>query len=346
MSNQNIAQISPLDTLFFRSGKPFTKGEDSWIDNTSVIPNPSVFWGAMFTSLYANDIARQNDITDKITELSLKGIFIFNKNTDLLLVPAPLDLFLKKDEKFYYAEEYEDVNKNIIANNSTNILVQPNEEKELITAENYYINFADLFQSYTDRHSYRTKIYSFDDFAFFDPKVGNTRLNETHAAENSMLYKTQLLQFDENWCYIVKYESKQPLDNVVLKLGGEGKTAKVEDLQNFKMPENKENQETEYFKVYFQNPVIWKSGDGLEEMQSLPNCELLTACIGKPLHIGGWDYKERKPKTMRKAVPAGSVYLLKGDMTKAGNEIERIIKVQNLNTSGFGIYHLIPFKTN
>jgi len=46
---------------------------------------------------------------------------------------------------------------------------------------------------------------------------------------------------------------------------------------------------------------------------------LLTASIGKPLNIGGFDMKERKPKPMYKAVPAGSVYyfeITEGDIQK------------------------------
>jgi CRISPR-associated protein Cmr3 len=33
-------KIQPLDTLFFRDGKPFEKGENTWADGM-MLPNPT-----------------------------------------------------------------------------------------------------------------------------------------------------------------------------------------------------------------------------------------------------------------------------------------------------------------
>ncbi len=38
--------------------------------------------------------------------------------------------------------------------------------------------------------------------------------------------------------------------------------------------------------------------------------KLLTAVVGKPIHQAGWDLVHRRPRAVRKAVPAGSVYYL------------------------------------
>ncbi len=44
----------------------------------------------------------------------------------------------------------------------------------------------------------------------------------------------------------------------------------------------------------------------------LPNLpgNLVSACLGKPLMIGGWDFKKCRPIAMRQAIPAGSVWFM------------------------------------
>jgi len=44
-----ILRINPFDTFFFRDGKPFTMGDDSWADGIFP-PSPSVIYGALRTA--------------------------------------------------------------------------------------------------------------------------------------------------------------------------------------------------------------------------------------------------------------------------------------------------------
>ena len=48
-----IIQIDPLDTLFFRNGKPFTMGEETWADAVFP-PYPSVVYGALRSAYFSN----------------------------------------------------------------------------------------------------------------------------------------------------------------------------------------------------------------------------------------------------------------------------------------------------
>jgi CRISPR-associated protein Cmr3 len=50
-----IIELNPLDTLFFRDGKPFAMGEETWADGIFP-PPPSVIYGALRTAWFANNI--------------------------------------------------------------------------------------------------------------------------------------------------------------------------------------------------------------------------------------------------------------------------------------------------
>ena len=100
-----VIKIRPLDTLFFRTGKPFTMGEDTWAESLFP-PYPSTLYGAIRSFLifqreglkafingkYKDDIGTP----DKKGFLKIKGPLL-SKNSELFF-PAPLDL-AKLEEK-------------------------------------------------------------------------------------------------------------------------------------------------------------------------------------------------------------------------------------------------------
>lgn len=80
------------------------------------------------------------------------------------------------------------------------------------------------------------------------------------------------------------------------------------------MPEITNNR----FVLYLSTHAIFKEGwlpewigeNGLERKihGTSIKVKLLTAAIGKPVYIGGFDIAKGEPKPMYKAVPGGSVY--------------------------------------
>jgi len=51
---------------------------------------------------------------------------------------------------------------------------------------------------------------------------------------------------------------------------------------------------------------------------------MIAACIGKPVGIGGYDFVKNRPKTMKKAVPAGSVYYFELQESSIDDLFERV----------------------
>lgn len=55
---------------------------------------------------------------------------------------------------------------------------------------------------------------------------------------------------------------------------------------------------------------------GEKNWQGLPG-ELVSACLGKPVVIGGWDSRCKQPIPLRQCIPAGSVFFMQGDDSAA-----------------------------
>lgn len=306
--------IKPTDTLFFRSGKPFDAGADSWSDS-SFLPNPSVIWGAMFSALLLDGKVT----VENKKSLEIKNIYLYNEKQTTVLIPAPLDIFVDDDDN-YYTAKHKDAD--FLSNYPLTITSVANTDKEVKPLEKCFIEINSLYEHYTHGYDKNLILYSFEDVFAADYKVGIKINKNTKTADEGHLYRVDLTQFRADWSFLVEYEcDKQFCDSGILKLGGEGKTASYQTLGDepigLKSAETtkKRMRETlktsEYFKVFFKTPVYFE--DGWRPKQS----GLLCANVGKYISIGGWDMEKGVAKAMRRYAPAGSVYVFE---KRAGEE--------------------------
>ncbi|MCP4112966.1 MAG: hypothetical protein GY749_46805, partial [Desulfobacteraceae bacterium] len=92
-------KIDPADTLFFRDGKPFTGGEETWAD-AIFPPYPPVIYGALrskFFSVHITDLIKADEPNDPTSILKIKCIVL--QSGKRLLFPMPLDCVKKKGDK-------------------------------------------------------------------------------------------------------------------------------------------------------------------------------------------------------------------------------------------------------
>ena len=101
-------KIKPLDTLFFRDGRPFTMGSETWA-NLIFPPYPSTLYGAIRSWLifergniqdfkngkFKDEIGTPNEKG----KLSLKGPFIAIENK--FYFPIPIDMLDMGENKLY-----------------------------------------------------------------------------------------------------------------------------------------------------------------------------------------------------------------------------------------------------
>lgn len=259
-------EITALDTLFFRDGKPFSMGEDSFA--TGIFPPPpSAFYGALraaYFSDFPEEFRYANTQNDRSQYLVIKQIAYFNRkeksiNTisnveikkeheEFLMLPAPADLVAKNDDNnlFLIHQLMKSNNTNAISPKINPYLNQiVNSSKGFIArnALNSYLRGKNDF--YANHNNITTSEY----------KVGNALNKGTRTTQEGMLYRVQMQRMqnqfksyrlvgydhftkkqsaeivstNERYSFIIEYEMPHISDwkPKFLRLGGEGKAVSV-----------------------------------------------------------------------------------------------------------------------
>lgn len=361
-------KIRPLDTLFFRTGKPFSGGEVSWTES-SLLPNPSVFWGAIYSMLMTHSIVdcekvkSQNPVERKkeLEKLKLGRVFLYdgNKGMDRLYLPAPLDTYYEKDDenKTGVFKLIKDANSHLSSSNYQgipNYKLVAHKDTAIEGSKEAFIDSTSFFNNiylYLKRGNLTIKSHS--KLIEKSHKVGIQRNNQKHTAEEGMLYRINSSQFKEDIYFVVElevedHENKFPSKGL-LKLGGEGRGASYEFFTKEKKIHkiktklfNSFSEAFNYLRLYLYSPTFFDSGTGIDELKEA-GFEVLSACLGKAQTIGGFDLLKNKPKAMQKAVPAGSIYFLRTTSKLPYQEIEsKLNQVLKPCDKGFGLFEILP----
>lgn len=313
-----IIEINAIDTLFFRDSKPFSMGEETWADGLFP-PYPSVIYGALRSVYFANhieELEKANETNDSTENLQIKSIN-FKVGNDIYF-PLPLDCVRDKNGGERDKNKVFPLHIDKLPQNSfTNIPC-----KSVLTAGNFKVeNISDgivrksALENYLKLTVDNFSIFEFSDYVIPEPKIGIACSSETHSSEEGKLYRVDMKRLESEkggkLSVIVDFEGLDLPESGMMKLGGEGKAVsyrKYSDNIEIAYPEFKDD--TKCFKLVLTTPAIFKNGWFPERVNKDKELKLklLTAAIGKPINIGGFDMKRRMPKPMFKAVPAGSVY--------------------------------------
>jgi len=353
-----IIEIEALDTLFFRDGKPFSMGEEVWADGVFP-PSPSVIYGALRSAYFANnsnELDRANESDDPTSNLEITSIYYRFKNANYL--PLPLDLVQIKSRSKGKKESEQTYKLISLAcsqdkgfYSSLDMPAILRYDKEVEAIEDGIIEWSD-FGAYITGHTKDLECKKFGDLIKREPKIGIGRENSTHSADEGKIYRVGMQRLN-GLTIVVEFEGLEIDKEGFLKFGGEGKAIFYKQLDEVCMGNPKIT--GNIFKLYLSTPAIFKNGwipgwlkedtskDGIKSFGGIykgVTLKLLTAAIGKYTSIGGFDMKAGKPKPMRKAVPAGSVYYFEFEDCDG----EKIIEIFNKKSisdfnrkEGFGI---------
>jgi len=201
--------------------------------------------------------------------------------------------------------------------------------------------------------------FSLSDNLIKESKLG-IEIGKDGMTEESMLYQIEMIRpKDKNedsndWELAVEVAGVEPDEKpTYVKLGGEGKVVQIEEMKkeldlDLEIDESKS---TKFFKLYFATPAIFEGGwlpkwidkDTLSGSFSFRiqkgqkiKVKLVAATLDRPISIGGFghyvesekdasgmtitSYKRSRPREMRYAIPAGSVYyfeIVEGCLKKA-----------------------------
>lgn len=360
-------RIDALDTLFFRDGKPFTGGEDVWA-NMQFPPLPSVLYGALRSKYFAehpSDLKyaeKADDPSTKATDPSakLKITAIALQTEDSLLFPAPLDYAKIKGKKNDHGKSQllKDWIPSVISNCSMNDVLSNEPDIIVKPIEHGYLD-NNALSAYLQGKEDEIRYTVLSQYMETEPKIGIKRQNTTHATQEGMLYRVEMKRLEgrmggthKHLSLFVECNGILLPESGILRIGGEGKAATYMPSKAEFPP--KPMLTGKRFKLYFASPAIFTHGwrpNWLKQIEgdnkimfqgTYGNLELrlVTAIIGKPIFVGGFNMKPPSPKPMRKAVPAGSIYvfeLIKGTIQEAVDAFHGSTISEYDSQQGFGL---------
>lgn len=320
--------IKPLDTLFFRDGKPFARGEETWADSTFP-PSPSVIYGALRTAL-ATISGKEipfKEISSRLglETLSISNIYFRINERNYFMLPQDLVEYKTRKAQRTGSKCFHDVSlldisemNSIVSDNKSFIKYQlhPKENKIAENLENGLLYTNDLM-SYLNGKIRDFNAYKLNDFIVEEPKVGIGRDNHTRTAEEGLLYRVDMKRLSgvELRITIRTNYNDSDIGGLLVNLGGEKKVVQInivdkETVVNIPRPTLNRGG----FKIYLSTPSIFIKKGWQPDLERFGiRANLVTACVGKPLNIGGFDLVKNCPKPMVKAVPPGSVYYYETD---------------------------------
>jgi CRISPR-associated protein Cmr3 len=147
-----------------------------------------------------------------------------------------------------------------------------------------------------------------------EPRVG-IGLSPDKTAREGMFYQMEALRLAPGVCLLVRVEGEYPLQAPVhMRLGGQGRTARIEDAPVPHLPQAPGSFPSGRIKAVLTSPAVWPDGWKPPRQDGL---RLVAAATGRPAQVGGWDLQAQRPRPLRRAAPAGSVYFFEGSEAAA-----------------------------
>lgn len=324
--------MDPLDSFFFRSSVPFEdKGETIAVES-SFPPLPSVYCGA-FRNLYKIESNQKGRI-----EVGYNGIVLDQE----CLFPMPLDLSYSTEEEGKISLQKMDIDKRPISNYPLPFCCYQKKGKGKDKIARRVFMTGQQMAKYLNEGKAQLKGIDLNQgYLTYMPKIGISIDPQSKQAEDERFYQITEVRPAMNaniklaaeikikTCdqeTIQSYEKcfKNTEELHTMKLGGEGKIAKVRSVDKLALPLS-QKADTNCFKLYLGTPAIFAKGwlpGWVDEdndyigtyafRERKVKVKLLCAQVGRTVPCGGFGYdkesNKKQPRELHFAVPAGSVY--------------------------------------
>lgn len=346
---RQLLKITPMSELFFRDGITMKQGTSNWLISKA-IPNLSVFYGALISlqlrkgelgdilELIKKSVQEKNkkeiqDIIDiKLREkVKIHGIYLVADRE--LYMPAPLDLFYNEKEKVKKGEY-------------KNGLIYPPETEELDEVwergDEKFIRLFHYDEKYRENNMENIKLYDSSKFFSYYHKVGLT-IGDNRVNEEGNLYFADMVTFaKKDMGYILDVEWDETLSDLpeeeIIQLGGERKAALIEELREnsweYEQWQELRKQEAQcqtdrLVKIVFTAPFLLPEGENNIISENETMVKIVASSMKKTDYIGGYNMAIEEQRKMRRAIPAGSIFLLEINEKIQGSIYDYIKKKLN-----------------
>ena len=185
-----------------------------------------------------------------------------------------------------------------------------------------------------------------------EERTGIRKNRSLRSVETGGLYSVDYFRMYEGFGFALEVEGTKLLpESGIMRLGGDHRSTHYRTCSwkgiDDKLIKDKISKD-KHFKLVLLTPAVFKNG-WLPESISINTLngaingvkvKMTGACVGKPIGIGGFDMAKGMPKSMNKAVPAGSVYYFDLIDSNVGGLFEKMwLKSisDERNKEGFGI---------
>lgn len=345
--------IQSQDVWMFRDAKPFS-AQQNFVARSQFPPTPQTIQGVIRTHYleskgvnwkdYANgderpelyEMVGHNGFDQEpatLGKLKITGPFIaaYNGSKVELMVNAPLDLLAKAE-----SGEFSTLKP---SNNVDFETQRPFPDwKPLHQASGYKAAEGWLsqeqFSTYLNNRpiskALRSSVFEYED------RMGLGMNHKRRSNTEGMLYRARFVRPHTDIGLLLHLN--QPLfeDSGFIRIGGESRSARFQVLSEFKMPVS---QPKERFKLVLLTPAYFSEGYQPRDGDWSPwvgPAKLVSAVLGKPLAISGWDIARNRPKPLRHFVPAGTVYYFEGGQFLGHPFTESPAENADFGAMGFG----------
>jgi CRISPR-associated protein Cmr3 len=335
-------RIEPLDTLFFRDGSPFNAGETGQMEIRGVFPpTPTTVAGSLRAAFArqlgweegawgANIISRLGN-GDHLGPLRFRGPYLARDGEPFF--PAPLHLLRAggTDHISRLKPGDDELQTDI------GVVRLPEAEKR-DSVEGETGSFKPLENAYLTSEAMREVlnwelpgkdgIIPSDRLWSSEARIGILRDRETRTTKEDALYQTVHVRLERGVGLLMGVDGYEGSTPEIATLGGESRMVSLERCDRFALPEAPDIQPSGgslRYTVTLITPARLPD-DGRREPGRPPGAlpgNVVSACVGKPVVIGGWDSVNRCPKPLEPHLPAGSMLFMKAREDEKEEVLER-----------------------
>lgn len=324
-SKQTTLVFNATDTLFFRESRPM----EALGEAQSVFPPPvRTLAGAVRTLLGEHLGVNWHDFNEthahfdaighgeKLGKLRFQGAWLACNGERLY--PAPLHLMRKNEKLFQLSLDTKTVRCDLGENVRLPKLPDGDDPKGSKPLENAWFNHAGL-EAVLQGKLPPNYVYDAKNLFKTESRLGIARDNTTRSVKKGLLYQTQHIRPQNDLSIELDVEGL-PNDlpnNVMIRLGGEGRTAHLDLKQTDNTLPTVEISGTT-FALYLLTPLYGSPCLDFHRKKCSPTVwqgtlngiaiTLHGAITGKVQRVGGWDMAANKPRPVKSLVPAGSVF--------------------------------------
>lgn len=342
-------QLDALDPLFFRDGRPFALGEESYAEGIFP-PLPSTVRGALRSMWIAEWLGASNADKDTLARDS-SGVKLMYFGLGIAGKPvfqAPLDLFFPKTEKGTPAEPMKLIGKISASSCPPEVthLFRAEADGKTESVHGHLLDFEAMQRYVNGSTPAHFETIRLSELVKHEHKIGIGRDRETNRTKEGLLFRLVANRFEDekqgglSLLVELNVPESQPLKvgkHAVFPLGGERRSVTAKPTSEHFLPE-KPSIQGKYVKIVLLTPALCDSW-----FPEISGLTLVAAALGKPVSVGGWDVLKQEPKPMRRVIPAGSVFLYESESEEKANKIAEQLHGESLcppdedQWNGFGL---------